>query len=180
MAEVPKKTKAKKAKAKSYRRYKTTSAAKVASSLLSPAMRAKGFAQAEVITSWPYIVGAELAGATVPQRLIFPRGERMGAKLVIRCESAFAPLLEHRTPHIIDMVNRFFGYGAVTKIEIKQGPLPFDKRRPSRQKRPLSSSENKSLEGLVGDGELSPLKEAVKSLGEMVLSNENEKNKAGK
>ena len=175
MAKVPEKSKTKVAKKKSYRRYKTTSAAQAASSLLTPAMRAKGFAQAEVVTRWPHIVGPELAGSTVPQRMIFPRGERIGAKLIIRCESAFAPLLEHRTPHIIDMVNRFFGYGAVAKIEIKQGPLPVDPRRPARQKRTLSANEDKSLADLVGAGELSPLQTAVKSLGEMVLSNQKDK-----
>jgi len=175
MAKAPDKSKAKAAAKKSYRRYKTTSAAQAASRLLSPAMRAKGFAQAEIVTKWPHIVGAELAGSTVPQRLIFPRGERMGAKLIIRCESAFAPLLEHRTPHIIDMVNRYFGFGAVAKLEIKQGPIAANKRRPAKQKRPLTATENSSLEKLVGRGELSPLQEALKSLGEMVLSNEDEK-----
>jgi len=175
MAEMPSKAKAKAAKKKTYRRYKTTSAAQAASRLLSPAMRAKGFAQAEIVTRWPHIVGVELARSTVPQRLIFPRGERIGAKLVIRCESAFAPLLEHRTPHIIDMVNRYFGFGAVAKLEIKQGPMPTIKRRPAKQKRPLTAGENTSLTKLVGAGELSPLQEALKSLGEMVLSNEDDK-----
>jgi len=175
MAEVPKKPAGKGTKKKSYRRYKTTSASRVASSLLSPALRAKGFAQAEVVTRWPQIVGPELAGSCVPQRLIFPRGERMGAKLVIRCESAFATLLDHKAPHIIEMVNRFFGYGAVIKIEIKQGPLPTDRRRPAKQKRALSPREDNALGNLVGKGELSPLQEAVKSLGEMVFSNEEDK-----
>jgi len=175
MVKAPIKPIKKGAKNKPFRRFKTTKASRVASSFLSPAIRAKGFAQAEVVTRWPQIVGAELAGSCVPQRLIFPRGERMGAKLVIRCESAFATLLDHKAPHIIDMVNRFFGYGAVAKLEIKQGPLPTDRRRPAKQKRALSGREDKVLGDLVGQGELSPLQEAVKSLGEMVLSNDKEK-----
>ncbi len=170
--EKPAKSKKPAAKKKTYRRYKTLSAARAASSLLSPAMRAKGFAQAEVVTRWPQIVGPELAGSCVPQRLIFPRGEKIGAKLVIRCSSAFATLLEHKAPHIIDMVNRFFGYGAVARLEIKQGPIRTIKRLPAKEKRPLSTKDDKALNRLVGNGDLSPLKEAVKSLGEMVLSNE--------
>jgi len=159
----------------SFRRFKTTPASRLATSFLSPAMRAKGFAQAEVITRWPQIVGPQLAGSCVPQRLIFPRGERMGAKLVIRCESAFATLLDHKAPHIIDMVNRFFGYGAVATLEIKQGPIKVIKRHLAKEKHPLSASKTKKLGDLVGIGELSPLQEAVKSLGEMVLSNEKDK-----
>lgn len=158
-----------------YRRFKATSASQIATSFLSPAIRAKGFAQAEVVTKWPQIVGKELAGSTVPQRLIFPRGEKMGAKLIVRCESAFAPLLSARTPQVIELVNRFFGYGAVATLEIKQGPLPAAKRRPYLEKHTLSAEENENLEEIVGAGELSPLQQAVKSLGEMVLSNKGKK-----
>jgi len=178
MAEGPKKSKTEPKgclkKKKVYRRFKPTQASRVASSLLSPAIRAKGFVQAEVVTRWPQIVGPELALATVPQRMIFPRGERMGAKLVIRCESAFATLLNHKNAHVIEMVNSFFGYGAVASIEIKQGPLPRSKRGLAHQKKPLSAEDQGKLGDLVGKGELSPLQEAVKSLGEMVLSNQKE------
>lgn len=167
--------KARAGKKPAYRRFRATSASKVASSFLSPAIRAKGFAQAEVVTKWPQIVGKELAGSTVPQRLIFPRGEKMGAKLIVRCESAFAPLLSARTPQVIELVNRFFGYGAVATLEIKQGPLPAAKRRPHLEKHALSAEENQNLEEIVGAGELSPLQQAVKSLGEMVLSNKGKK-----
>jgi len=157
---------------KVYRRFKATKASLVASGLLTVAIRAKGFIQAEVVTRWPQIVGPELALATVPQRMIFPRGERMGAKLVIRCESAFATLLEHKRERVIEMVNSFFGYGAVASIEIKQGPLPRARRVLMRQKKVLSKNDKNKLGSLVGEGELSPLQEAVKSLGEMVLSNQ--------
>ena len=165
MAPTPPKTD----KAKSYRRFKTQQASRAASYLVTPALRAKGFAQAEVVTRWAHIVGPELAGSTVPISLRFPRGERVGATLVVRCESAFAPLLTHKSARVIEMVNSFFGYQAVAKIEIKQGPLP---RRPHRQplaKKPLSRGAAKELASLVGEGELSPVQEAVKSLGEYVL-----------
>ena len=175
MATAPKKTKDPKGKAKTYRRFKALPASRVASSLLSPAIRAKGFAQAEVVTRWPQIVGAELAGSCVPQRMIFPRGERMGAKLVIRCTSAFATLLDHKAPQIIEMVNSFFGYGAVATIEIKQGPIKILRRKPTLTKKQLSEDNQAKLNGLVCGSELSPVQKAVKSLGEMVLSNDKEK-----
>jgi hypothetical protein len=176
-AKSPAKTRGNQAakKKKVSRRFKSTGVSQLASSFLSPAIRAKGFAQAEVVTKWPQIVGKELAGATVPKGLIFPRGEKMGAKLVVRCESAFAPLLTMKTPHIIEMVNRFFGYGAVATLEIKQGPLPAVKRRAPLEKHELTIEEEHSLEEIVGTGELSPLQQAIKSLGEMVISNKDKK-----
>ncbi len=153
------------------RRYKATAAASVASKLVSSAVRRKGFAQAEVVTRWKQIVGVELAAATLPLKLVFPRGERLGAKLIIRCESAFAPLVTHKGERIIEMVNSFFGYSAVSKLEVKQGPLPKVKRSISLDKKPLTDKEKVRLDGLVGEKDLSPLQQAVKSLGEMVLSN---------
>lgn len=160
---------------KVFRRFKAAQASSVARSLISPAMRAKGFAQAEIVARWAHIVGPELAAATVPLRMIFPRGERMGAKLVIRSESAFAPLLAHKSERVIEMVNSFFGYGAVSKLEVKQGPLPKETRKPQLEKKPLASADQAKLGSLIGSESDSPLKEALKSLGELVLSNKNAK-----
>ncbi len=94
----------------------------------------------------------------------------MGATLTVRCESAFAPLLSHKAGRVIEMVNSFFGYQAVAKLEVKQGPLPRQPRKMPYEKKALGEKETKQLRSLVGDGELSPLQEAVKSLGEYVLS----------
>ncbi|WP_417449730.1 DUF721 domain-containing protein [Kordiimonas sp.] len=169
MAKAPIKKADSKKNASDRRRY-TASASSVARSLVTPAMRAKGFAQVEVVTRWAHIVGPELAASTVPVSLRFPRGERMGATLVVRCESAFAPLLSHKAGRVIEMVNSFFGYAAVAKLELKQGPLPHRTHQPLLEKKPLSAEANQNLTTLVGDGELSPLRAAVKSLGEYVFS----------
>ena len=160
-------------KASGRRRY-TASASSVARSLVTPAMRAKGFAQIEVVTRWAHIVGPELAASTVPVSLRFPRGERMGATLVVRCESAFAPLLSHKTGRVVEMVNSFFGYAAVAKVEIKQGPLSRRTHKPLLEKKPLSKEASHNLTTLVGEGKLSPLREAIKSLGEYVFSGSKE------
>ncbi len=155
---------------KSDRRWRADSASNVARALMSPAMRAKGFAQIEVVTRWAHIVGPELAASTLPVNLRFPRGERMGATLQVRCESAFAPLLSHKAERVIEMVNSFFGYRAVAKLEVKQGPLPVSRNKPLLEKKPLAPEVARNLDTLVGQGELSPLRQAVKSLGEYVFS----------
>lgn len=156
------------------RRRSMQPASRVASSLVSSAIRAKGFAQAEIVTRWAHIVGPELAESTVPISLRFPRGSRIWATLKVRCPSAFAPLLTHKTARVIEMVNSFFGYQAVAKLEIQQGPLPHVRRRRPYEKKPLEKAQSDHLTSLVGDGELSPLQEAVKSLGEFVLSHARE------
>ena len=77
----------------------------------------------------------------------------------------------HKSERIIQMVNSFFGYGAVAKVEVKQGPLPKIKRTIPLDKKPLTAKQKEKLDTLVGKEELSPLQEAIKSLGETVLSN---------
>lgn len=155
------------------RRRGMTKVSRPASRLVSKAIRAKGFAEAEVVTRWGQIVGPELARASVPVQLKFPRGQRMGASLVVRTESAFAPVLQQRAGHVIELVNRYLGYAAVDRLEVKQGPLPKQKVPAPAEKAALSPSEKKKLRDMVGTGELSPLRTALKSLGETVLSNKN-------
>ncbi|TNE61617.1 MAG: DUF721 domain-containing protein [Alphaproteobacteria bacterium] len=166
MAEPPRKSETRKS---DDRRMKTTPASAAVGKLLAGTMRKRGFLQAEVITRWADIVGVELAGSTVPVKLVFPRGERMGATLVVRTESAFAPLLSHKAPRIIEKTNAFFGYGAVAKMSVVQGPLPRKIVRAQMAKQPLAAPEKAKLDALTGTGELSPLRQAVKSLGEYVL-----------
>lgn len=157
------------------RRRGVTKVSRAASSLVTRAIRAKGFAEAEVVTRWGRIVGDDLARATVPVRLKFPRGQRSGATLYVRTVSAFAPVLQQRSPHVIELVNRFLGYAAVARLEVQQGPLPTMAVSKDLEKAPLDRRQSEALTELVGGGDLSPLRAAVKSLGEHVLSNKNKK-----
>ena len=145
------------------------SAASLTRSLTDKAMRAKGFAQAEVIVKWPQIVGYDLASCSLPVKLAFPRGERASGTLIVRCESAYAPLLQHQTMRIVEMVNMYFGYGAINKVSLQQGPMPMKRNRLRQDVRELSVSEKEELDNLVGDDDVSPLKAAVKRLGKQVI-----------
>lgn len=155
---------------------------RASSALVSKAVRTKGFAEAEIVTRWGRIVGAELARSTVPVRLAFPRGERRGATLHVRAESAFAPVLQQRSGVILELVNRYLGYAAVNRLEVRHGPLPTVKSTAPMEKKPLDAAHQKRLEELVGakSGELSPLQAAVISLGEFVLSDEQTKTEENK
>ncbi|GAK33587.1 hypothetical protein AQ1_01477 [alpha proteobacterium Q-1] len=82
---------------------------------------------------WAMITGTAIASQSVPLRLNFPRGERMGASLEIRVTPAFAPILQHQEPLIIERVNSFFGYRAVSRILLQQGPLPPKPARAAAQ-----------------------------------------------
>lgn len=90
-----------------------------------------GFHSAEIMTAWPRVAGAEIAGFTAPERIKWPRGSGEpdgtgasgGATLVLRVEPARALDVEYRSAEIIDRINRYFGYRAVATLKLVQAPL---------------------------------------------------------
>ncbi|MBM3502874.1 MAG: DUF721 domain-containing protein [Alphaproteobacteria bacterium] len=119
------------AKPSEKRSFRTRPVREVVAALTKGAFRKQGFTQTEILTRWPAIVGETLAEVTAPERLQFHKGG--GATLVVRTEGSFAPELQHLTPLVVERVNTHFGYRAVTKLAIVQGPLPHlaERRTPS-------------------------------------------------
>jgi hypothetical protein len=87
------------------------------------AFRRFGFIQASVVTRWPEIVGPRHAQVCMPEAIRFPPGEKSGGILQLVVLPAHAPLIQHVIPEIIERVNRFFGYSAVSKVKLRQGAV---------------------------------------------------------
>lgn len=99
--------------------------------LARKAFRSRGFMNEEVITRWPDIVGPELADCTRPLKLSFGRGERLNAALEVRVAPGFATRLQHDAPRVIDRINAYFGYRAVDRLTLRQGPVEPPARAPA-------------------------------------------------
>lgn len=82
-----------------------------------------GFVQSSLVSRWSEIVGERYAKASQPESLRFPPGEKADGVLTLKVRGAFAPMMQHITPEIIERVNRFFGYAAVARVVIKQGEV---------------------------------------------------------
>ncbi|MEQ1672746.1 MAG: DciA family protein [Hyphomicrobium sp.] len=99
--------------------------------LAGKAFEKYGFHSAEIMTAWPRVAGAEIAGFTQPERIKWPRGTADadgtgasgGATLVLRVDPARALDVEYRSAEIIDRINRYFGYRAVATLRLVQAPL---------------------------------------------------------
>ena len=102
--------------------------------LTAKAFERYGFHSAEIMTAWARVAGADLAGFTEPERIKWPRGhERVagddagaahdGATLVLRVDPARALDVEYRGAEIIDRINRYFGYRAISRLKIIQAPM---------------------------------------------------------
>ena len=131
------------------------------------ALARRGFAAARVIADWPEIVGPALADASLPERLVRARSAD-SATLVVRVRPAAALELQHWMPQIIERLNGYFGFRAIGRIRLVQGPVAPRPRRaqlpPPRPTPDQAAAVERRLAGLAG----SPLHDALLALGRSV------------
>jgi len=99
----------------------------LAGKTLADALARQGFASTGIVTHWADIVGAEIADHAEPMRMAWPRrvheDDPEPATLILRVEGPVALEIQHMSGIIIEKVNRFFGWRAVGRIQIRQAPL---------------------------------------------------------
>ncbi len=139
------------------------------------AFRRFGFVQSSIVTRWDEIVGKKYSGISDPESIRFPAGKKSEGTMELRVEPAYAPMIQHVLPDIIERVNRFFGYAAVAKIKLRQGTVatqnsaPIGKAPPLLKAAPIPLGDSLRQ---VGDPELQAVLESLaKSLA---LHSENE------
>jgi hypothetical protein len=133
-----------------------------------------GFAYGELMARWPEIVGETLAQYCEPERIKWPRGsgenaQKLGGTLVIRAEPGRGLDLQYQTHQIIERINQFYGYGAVTSIKIIQGHVVNTKPLKNKDNS-LDSKTEKALETHLESIADEKLKEALHRLGAGALA----------
>jgi len=147
---------------------------------VEPVCRKRGFATADLLASWPDIVGERYGERVLPDKVLWPRNPDTAgtdakpdpATLVVHTDGATALLLSHDMPAIINRINAFFGWAAIGRIRIVQRPVkakPKTKRRPLRR---LTSEEHGTLETRLKGVEHRGLRDALMKLGAQVIARE--------
>lgn len=128
------------------------------------AFRKFGFVQSSIVTRWAEIVGKAHADLTAPESIRFPTGRRSGGTLNLTVASGHAPIIQHMVPEIIERVNRFFGYPAVSRVSLRQGrvspPCEPINRPPATMLRPIPEELGEGLRE-VSDPELRAVLESL-------------------
>ena len=151
------------------RKFRTISAS--VEKITKPIFGKRGFGEAAIVTDWPHIVGATLARHTVPEHISFPRSARTDGTLKLKIDSsALALELQHLTPQLIDKINTYFGYGAVGRIQIVQGPVP-EQPPPDKGQAPISQDARRKLDQRLAFVSDPDLKAALSALGSQLLRN---------
>jgi hypothetical protein len=100
------------------------------------AFRRFGFVQSSIVSRWREIVGERYSKVSSPESIRFPPGKRSAGVLNLVVEGAHAPMMQHVAPVIVERVNRFFGYNAVSASPSSKARLRSRRsRRGSRRRR---------------------------------------------
>jgi hypothetical protein len=143
------------------------------SDVFSDAYARQGFAARELVTRWTEIAGSEIAAHCEPLKMQWPRpveGQPLEpATLVLRVEGPMALEIQHSSDVILERVNRFFGWSAVGRLALRQGPL-------SRRQRATSAHETdarmvEEVERTLSSVEDDQLRAALARLGASIKRN---------
>jgi len=141
---------------------------------LSDALKAQGFASAEIIARWPDIAGPEIAAHSEPLKINWPRQTGSGsgdappepATLVLRVEGPAAIEIQHLSAVILERVNRFFGWQAIGRIALRQAPL--HRQPPPAPPPPPDPAEQARIAAGLPEIQDADLKAALARLGAAV------------
>lgn len=135
------------------------------------ALGARGFAGSDILEFWEDIVGTDLARGVAPQKLTFEKENRTHGTLVVKSAGgAFAMLFEHQKERVMQRINAFFGYPAVSRIKIVQGALKIKSIPPKTVLKTIPKDELQALQEKVGIIEDEELRERTFEIGKALLA----------
>lgn len=130
----------------------------------------RGLAEGSLISDWSSIVGEQVASRCIPKQLAFKRSsERREGTLTLRVESGFATELVYLEQQLLERINAHFGYRAVAKLKLIQGPVIDPNQRRRKALKTLSGKEKSALDAKVADVEDEDLRKALSDLGAAVF-----------
>ena len=138
--------------------------------IAGPVLGKRGFAEAQLVAQWAAIIGEDMAAGASPEKLSFARGERRDGTLHLRVAPGFAPEIQHREPVLLERINAFFGYRAVARLTLKQGPPSRPAEPPAPRLRALEGHEIRQLDRGLADIEDPTLRDALRRLGAAVIA----------
>ncbi|MEI8296161.1 MAG: DciA family protein [Alphaproteobacteria bacterium] len=147
--------------------------ARLVSDIATPIFTRAGFAKASIVLDWDKIVSPAFSQFCQAIKVTFPSHQKSQGVLHVRATSAMSLAISYQTPQILDCVNRYYGYQAIAKVTIHQGPLVA---RPApivqRPEVVLDPNQQTAVETIVETLPPGELREALQSLGVSVYKKE--------
>ena len=153
---------------------RTVSIGEIAGKTLDPLLRQRGFATSELVANWASIVPQPYDRGMIPDRLKWaraaPDAPADGATLYVRVDPVHSLGFVHEIPRIRDSINRYFGFFLVSGIRTAREPFMPRSAVPGQDRHEPTTGERKRIDAIVSPVEDEALREALKRLGEGVMS----------
>lgn len=135
-----------------------------------PVFGSRGFADGAIVKDWPIIVGAHLGARSVPEKITYPSAEHRGGTLRLRVDSGgLAIELQHLEPVVIERINGYFGYQAIARLALVNGPVPARDDAGGSPVRPLDAGEETRLAQILDGVDDADLRAGLEALGRSVM-----------
>lgn len=155
-----------------------TGVAKTIRPLAKQLLGKNGFMLIELLSNWEEIAGENLSSYVLPQKISFAKDERSDGTLFLMVfGGAFAMEVENKKQQILQKVNTFFGYEALSKIKIMQNNnlqnFLINKNVSDKPKKSLvSQKEETYIDELIKDIDDENLRLRLANLGRAVFNQE--------
>ena len=142
------------------------------SKISKPFFNKQGFVKSYIIDNWKEIVGEEYYKNSIPEKLRIQKG---GGVLTIATDGATSTEMEYIKTDIIQKINDYYGYRAVNRIRFRnsfiQNEIKENKSKKENSKN--KNSKNERVDAFLDKVEESELKEAINSLGKIIIGKNN-------
>ena len=88
--------------------------------ILKTKLKKVNFVEMSVIKNWKEIVGDDIAKNCWPIKIFFSDGNNSNGKIAIKVKRGWSLEIEYKNQEIIEKLNQYFGYKAISKINIIQ------------------------------------------------------------
>lgn len=133
---------------------------------LKPVFKKRGLMEGKIITHWAQIVGEKFAQLALPEKVTFPKGKKTEGALHIIVNSSGSLFFHYIQDLILEQVNTFFGYKALTKLHMSHGLSVPQVTSLLEKEKPLSSEDQNWIEKKIDSIQDIELKVYLKNLGE--------------
>jgi len=124
--------------------------------------------------NWPLVIGEKFSKDSHPDKLFFPKGENINAQLTLSVNSYKAIYFQQIQNELIDRINTYLGYKAISSLRFVQKPI--DKNKIISKKEPqLSQKQINDLDQKLEVIQDEIIRNKLKSIGEHVYDKHNRK-----
>lgn len=134
-----------------------------------------GLVEIDILKNWPSIVGEDLAKYTLPEKIDFKKDQREnGTLFLIVSNGAFALEIQHKMSLILEKINTYFGYKAVSQLKIFQNEALFSSQSKSilddnDKKKLVSKTKQTYIDDMLKDIDNPDLKDHLEKIAQSIF-----------